>query len=80
MEIMKGKKVKATTSRKRKNKDKNLVGRQTPEVGEVDLEEQNGKLMVMVWLLLFCEQNIFYLIMLILPFFLNDIRWSSGTL
>jgi len=31
MEIIKGRKVKATTSRKRKNKDKNLVGRQTPE-------------------------------------------------
>jgi hypothetical protein len=46
MEIIKGKKVKATTSRKRKNKDKNLVGRPTPEDGEVDLEEQNGELMV----------------------------------
>jgi len=51
MEILKGKMVKATTSRKRKNKDKNLVRRQTPEDGEVDLEEQNGELMVTVWIL-----------------------------
>jgi len=56
MEIIKGRKVKATTHQKRKKRDKNLVGKQTPE-DEVDLEEQNGELMVMAWLL-FCEQNI----------------------
>ena len=56
MEIIKGRKVKATTHQKRKKRDKNLVGKQTPE-DEVDLEEQNGELMVMAWLL-FREQNI----------------------
>ncbi|CAJ2667271.1 unnamed protein product [Trifolium pratense] len=41
MQLVKGKKVKVATSRKRKNKDKNLVGIQKPEDVEVDLEEQN---------------------------------------
>ena len=34
---MEGKKVNVSTSRKRKNKDKNLVGREKPEDVEVDL-------------------------------------------
>jgi hypothetical protein len=51
MQVTDGKKVNASTSRKRKNKDKNVVGRQNPEDVEVNLEEQNGALMVIVWLL-----------------------------
>jgi hypothetical protein len=51
MQFIKGEKVKVSTSRKRKNKDKNLVGRQRPEDVEVDLEEQNGELMIVLWLL-----------------------------
>ncbi|WJX71966.1 hypothetical protein P8452_55893 [Trifolium repens] len=41
VQLVKGKKVKVATSRKRKNKDKNLVAIQKPEEVEVDLEEQN---------------------------------------
>jgi hypothetical protein len=51
MQVTEGKKVNVSTSRKRKNKDKNVVGRQRPVDVEVDLEEQNGELMVIVWLL-----------------------------
>jgi hypothetical protein len=51
MQLVKGKKVKVATNRKRKNKDKHLVAIQKPEDVEVDLEEQNGELMVIVWLL-----------------------------
>ena len=51
MQLIKGKKVKVTTSRKRKNKDKNLVGREKPEVVDVGVEEQNGELRIVVWLL-----------------------------
>lgn len=40
--VTKGKKVKVSINRKRKNKDKNLVERQRPEDGEVDLEAQNA--------------------------------------
>lgn len=48
MQLIKIKKGKVSTNRKRKNKDKTLVGRQRPEDKEVDLEEQTGELMVMV--------------------------------
>ncbi|WJX76089.1 hypothetical protein P8452_59545 [Trifolium repens] len=41
MQLVKGKKVKVATNRKRKNKDKHLVAIQKPEDVEVDLEEQN---------------------------------------
>jgi hypothetical protein len=51
MQLVKGKKVKVAPSRKRKNKDKNLVAIQKPEEVEVDLEEQNGELMIVAWLL-----------------------------
>jgi hypothetical protein len=51
MQLVKGKKVKVATNRKRKNKDKHLVAIQKPEDVEVDLEEQNGELMIVVWLL-----------------------------
>jgi hypothetical protein len=77
MPLITRKKVKVTPNRKSKNKYRNLV--KIAENEEVDLEEQNGKLMFMVWLL-YRQQNIFELLMLILPYFLNDIRWSGGTL
>jgi hypothetical protein len=48
MPLITRKKVKVTSNRKRKNKDKNLVQRVENE--EVDLEEQNGELMF-IWLL-----------------------------
>jgi hypothetical protein len=48
MPLITRKKVKVTSNRKRKNKDKNLVQRIENE--EVDLEEQNGELMF-IWLL-----------------------------
>jgi hypothetical protein len=51
MQLVKGKKVKVATSRKRKNKDKNLVAIQKPEEVEVDLEGQNGELMIVAWFL-----------------------------
>jgi hypothetical protein len=64
MQLVKGKKVKVATNRKRKNKDKNLVGRKRSEVVEVDLEEQNGELMIVVWFLsafLFVTIIIYYI-------------------
>lgn len=57
VKVVKGKKVKVATSRKRKNKDKNLGGGERQDDEEVDLEEKNGELMVMVWLL-YCEENV----------------------
>lgn len=55
VQAIKGEKEKVTTtSRKRKNKDRNLVGRQRREDVEVDLEKENGELIVMVWFL-YCE-------------------------
>jgi hypothetical protein len=48
MPLITRKKVKVTSNRKRKNKDKYLVQRVENE--EVDLEEQNGELMF-IWLL-----------------------------
>lgn len=54
--VSKGKKAKDNTDRKRKNKDRNLVERQSPE-DEVNLEEKHGELMIMV-LLLHYEQDI----------------------
>jgi len=44
--VTKGKKVKVSINRKRKNKDNNLVERQRLEDVEVDLEAQNGELMI----------------------------------
>jgi hypothetical protein len=64
MQLVKGKKVKVAPSRKRKNKDKNLVGRKRSEDVEVDLEEQNGELMIVVWFLsafLFVTIIIYYI-------------------
>jgi hypothetical protein len=64
MQFTKGDKVKVSTSRKRKNKDKNLVGRKRSEDVEVDLEEQNGELMIVVWFLsafLFVTIIIYYI-------------------
>jgi len=51
MQLIKGKKVKVTTSRKRKKKDRNLVGREKSEDVDVVVEEQNGELMIVVRLL-----------------------------
>jgi len=59
MQVTEGNKVKVSAGRKRKNKDKNLVGREKPEDVEVDLEEQNSELMTVAWLLYCdCEQDI----------------------
>jgi hypothetical protein len=47
-----------------KNKDKHLVAIQKPEDVEVDLEEQNGELMIVVWFLsafLFVTIIIYYI-------------------
>ncbi|KEH29781.1 ribosomal RNA-processing protein [Medicago truncatula] len=41
MQLIKGKKAKVITIRERKNKDKNLVGREKPEVVDVVVEEKN---------------------------------------
>lgn len=77
MQLIKIKKGKVSTNRKRKNKDKTLVGRQRPENKGVDLEEQTGELMVMVWLVLhskldnlLCisiESEVSFLVLLFLP-------------
>lgn len=43
------KKDKSSTDKKRKNKDKSLVGRRRPK-GGVDLEEKSGELVIVAFL------------------------------